>query len=337
MTLPRTRLLPGLRHLRSLTLYNDSVPSEHLLKTTYLRSLDLNLERVRSDLDLRNTSIDLSDFTFLEHLAIQGTIWSDLQETFTGSSSTIKTCTLRGPLVLGKRSEAFFSRIATGLQSLYCYGVHLIGRLDTVFPKLTFLALHKTIYAIGVFPFPRSELRTVSVEVERCYTARSSDEASDVIEFVLQNTRRTLEFLVLRSEITFVPDSLIFKNICAMTHPSILVLDGSPVLHELWSKSLPSLDQFASDPCLRGEVSWYLAMLELELISYFQGNTSTFTYYVPNASLCHGVLPPNIASQVQKYRCLENKSISRQLDMNEGCFNTYTWLLGDHRTRSYNC
>lgn len=51
--------------------------------------------------------MDLSFLTDLEQLHVQGGVWSQVQETFTGVSHTSRCCLLRGSLVLGNGQTAF--------------------------------------------------------------------------------------------------------------------------------------------------------------------------------------------------------------------------------------
>lgn len=134
-------LTTRLRHLSFSTSQRQWTGS--LPPLTRLRTLQIAVQR---DSPQTNGSswplVDLSLLADLEQLHVQGDVWSRVQESFTGVSHTIRCCLLRGPLVVGKRSDDFFGCIATELQSLFCQGTHVVGELRTEFPQLTFLALH---------------------------------------------------------------------------------------------------------------------------------------------------------------------------------------------------
>lgn len=114
-------LTTRLKHLSldtSLRQWTGSIPP-----LTRLRSLQITVHQ--SALRAGRSSwpfVDLSLLPNLQQLHIQGDVWSRVQETSMGVSDTVKCCVLQGPLVLGKRADDLFGRLATGLQYLSVRG-----------------------------------------------------------------------------------------------------------------------------------------------------------------------------------------------------------------------
>ncbi|KAK5072288.1 hypothetical protein LTR70_010630 [Exophiala xenobiotica] len=173
--------------------------------------------------------VDLSLLTDLEQLHIQGDVWSRVQETFTGVSHIIRCCLLRGPLVVGTRSDDFFRRIATGLQSLFCHGTHVVGQLSTKFPQLAFLAFHQTVQRPGVFLCPHATVRAISIEADDSYGCGRVEDLNTLLQLVLDHTRPTLELLALRSGLSCALAAETLHRFSLVQHMTAVVFDGAIV------------------------------------------------------------------------------------------------------------
>lgn len=197
--LPNRKLLPSWRNIHYLP-HVPPAPLGESHSLAALRSLDLHVDRAGlTQSGGWSAHIDLSALMGLERLELRGTMWSDLKETFVGSSASIRSCILRGPLVIGSRSERFFDRIAPGLTSLICHEVHLVSRIDTIFPQLSLLGLHRTIHATGIFPFSRSSLRTVLVELDDAGDINDTNNVVRVTQGVLNGTNQSLKTMIVHS------------------------------------------------------------------------------------------------------------------------------------------
>lgn len=164
-----------------------------------LESLDVNFTQVSRRAGKTSESvIDLSQLGKLQQLHIRGSIWSDLQHTFTGNSDSIHTCILQGSLVLGNQSDAFLDRIASGLQHLFCYGVHLIIPLDTRFPTLRTLSLHQIIHGTGVFPFTNANIEFLALEADPVAMPDVLSQMDELIAMVLPHIGHSVETLSVR-------------------------------------------------------------------------------------------------------------------------------------------
>ena len=215
--------------LRHLTIDSSQrTPTEILPQMVHLKSLEIKISQTNAATTTASRPfVNLCDFTELEQLYIQGDVWSRVQEDFTGKSYTIQTCILEGPLVVGKRSDDFFERIATGLRAIFCQGTHLVGELETTFPRLEFLAMHKTIHSTGTFPFRNSTIRAVSLEIDDSYGPGRLQDSNDFLHLVLTNTKSTLRFLALRSGLVWAPSLITIQSFQQMACLSVLMLDGA--------------------------------------------------------------------------------------------------------------
>lgn len=222
----------GLGRLRHLTFDNSKMTAtQSLPRMTHLCSLDVRFYRGHlADPAARHPLVDLSRFTRLDRLHIVGDMWSSVQQQFVGACPTITTCILQGPLVLGKRSDVFFARIAANLRYLLCQGTHMISELDTPFPRLEFVALHDTVHHPGVFPFRASPIRAVSLQVSDSYGPYRLEDHNALLRLVLDNTRTTLKLLALRSGLMWAPDTATVWSLHSMSRLSALILDGAVVL-----------------------------------------------------------------------------------------------------------
>ncbi|KAK5069356.1 hypothetical protein LTR51_008606 [Lithohypha guttulata] len=173
--------------------------------------------------------VDLSLLTSLEQLHVQGDVWSRVQDTFTGVSHTVKLCLLRGSMVLGRRSDEFFGRIATGLQYLFCHGTHVIGELSTEFPQLTFLALHQTVHGPGVFLCPSAAVHAVSIEADDSYGRGRVEDLNTLLQLVLDHTQPTLRLLALRTGLSCALAADTVQRFPLMQQLTTVVLDGAVV------------------------------------------------------------------------------------------------------------
>lgn len=197
--LPKRKLLPSLRNTQYLPRLR-SAPFTRSHSLTALHSLDLHLDRADLVQSIeRNVQIDLSKLKSLERLEVSGTMWSDFEDAFVGSSASIRSCILRGPLVVGTRSQRFFDRFASGLTSLFCHEVHLVSRVDTIFPELTLLGLHHTIHATGIFPFSRSSLRTVLLELSDLGDVSEANDVASVAQTLVNEMKPSLETMFVHS------------------------------------------------------------------------------------------------------------------------------------------
>ncbi|KAK5082553.1 hypothetical protein LTR70_007659 [Exophiala xenobiotica] len=186
--------------------------------------------------------VDLSLLTDLEQLHVRGDMWSRVQETFTGISHTIGCCLLRGSLVVGKRSDDFFRRIATGLQSLFCHGTHVVGQLSTDFPQLAFLALHQTIQRLGVFLCPHAAVRAISIEADDSYGCDRVEDLNTFLQLVLDHTLPTLRLLALRSGLSCALTVETLHRFPLVQHMTAVVLDGAIGIDQpLWTTGTTSL------------------------------------------------------------------------------------------------
>jgi len=218
-----------LTRLRHLTIDSFQKPSTEVLPPMFhLKSLEIRASQANAGATTTSCPfVNLCDFTSLEQLYVQGDLWSRVQETFTGKSCTIQTCILEGALVVGKRSDEFFERIAPGLRAIFCQGTHLVGELETAFPQLAFLALHKTINSTGTFPFRNSAIHAVSLEVDDSYGPGRLQDSNEFLQLVLTRTESTLRFLTLRSGLWWMPSLPTVKSFQRMACLSDLMLDGA--------------------------------------------------------------------------------------------------------------
>ena len=221
-------LTTRLKHLSLDTSQHQG--TESLPPLTQLRTLQVAVHR--GSPSTRASSwplVDLSLLTSLEQLHVQGDVWSRVQDTFTGVSRTARLCLLRGSMVLGKRSDDFFGRIATGLQHLFCHGTHVIGELSTEFPQLTFLALHQTVHGPGVFLCPSAAVHAVSIEADDSYGRGRVEDLNTLLQLVLDHTQPTLRLLALRTGLSCALAADTVQRFPLMQQLTTVVLDGAVV------------------------------------------------------------------------------------------------------------
>ncbi|KAK5947819.1 hypothetical protein OHC33_011160 [Knufia fluminis] len=264
--------------------------------------------------------VDLSLLTELEQLHVQGDVWSRVQETFTGVSHTIRCCLLRGPLVVGTRSDNFFGRIATGLQSLFCQGTHVVGELRTGFPQLAFLALHQTVQRPGVFLCPHATIRAISIEADDSYGRDRVEDLNTLLQLALDHTRPTLELLALRSGLSCILTAETLHRFPRMQHRTTVVLDGAIVM----GQPLPTT----------GTGGLTFPRITVTIDSWLQSGGRT-TPSPPNAMnhLTQLDTADSPMTPPQRCRCghWDRELAFDHAGVDRACFDTYAWLIADPR------
>ncbi|KAK5077786.1 hypothetical protein LTR70_009412 [Exophiala xenobiotica] len=264
--------------------------------------------------------VDLSLLTELEQLHVQGDIWSRVQETFTGVSHTIRCCLLRGPLVVGTRPDDFFGRIATGLQSLFCQGTHVVGQLRTDFPQLAFLALHQTVQRPGVFLCPHATIRAISIEADDSYGRDRVEDLNMLLQLVLDHTLPTLRLLALRSGLSCILTPETLHRFPLMQHRTAVVLDGAIVMDQ----PLPT----------SGTGNFTPPRITVTIDSWLQsgGRTSPSP---PNAMnhLTQLDTADSPMAPPQRCRCghWDRELAFDHAGVDRACFDMYAWLIADPR------
>jgi hypothetical protein len=120
----------------------------------------------------------------------------------------------------------FFDRIAVGLRHLFCHGAHLVGRLETRFPELRHLSIHKVLAASPIFPFIHCEkLKSLALEGEDSYAPTSN--FNRLLQDALRSIGGTLEGLILRSGCFRTLDSFSIRAILQSHQIKYLLLDGA--------------------------------------------------------------------------------------------------------------
>lgn len=340
LTICRKTYHNGLGRLRHLTLDSARIhPSASLPRLAHLCSLEVQiLAPDTSQLTTRRPLIDLSLFARLDRLHIIGDMWIGIQQQFTGASDTIQTCILQGPMVLGKRSSDFFARIRSGLRYLYCRGTHMISELETTLSKLEFLALHDTIHGAGVFPFPGSPIRAVSLEMGDSYGPYQLEDHNAVLQLTLEHTQDTLQLLALRSGSMWAPGPVEVRALQAMPLLTALILDGAVVFgRKAWLEicRLPALKVIATiDTWTRAAVSAPPHTIPVEAggLTVQQAThpwTPELSLIDLHQGMVHGWSEPPEACDCG---LLDRKFAFRTVGMEDSCFEVYSWLIADPRT-----
>lgn len=198
-----------------------------LPKIPQLSYLNLRLKGRRvSNSATSGSIVDFGYYPKLLQLCIEGDAWSGISDVFTGKTNSLIMCCLKGPIIITTRLRMFFDRIAAGLRYLFCHSTHLVGKLETHFPELRHLSVHKVMAASPVFPFVNCErLTSLAIEGEDVDTATS--KFNGLLQDALQCTGTTLKGLTLRSGCFRLlnPTSIhaILRN-CQLNH---LLLDGA--------------------------------------------------------------------------------------------------------------
>lgn len=341
LTICRKTYHNGLGRLRHLTLDSSKLHSPASLpQMAHLCSLEVQVHGAdTSHLTSRRPLVDLSLFARLARLHIIGDMWIGIQQQFTGSCDTIRTCILQGPMVLGRRSGDFFARIQAGLRYLYCRGTHMISEVEITLPQLEFLALHDTIHGAGVFPFPGSSIRAVSLEVGDSYGPYQLEDHNAILRLVLENTRDTLQLLALRSGSVWAPGDDEVHALQSMPLLTALILDGALVFgRKAWSRirRLSRLKLIATiDTWTRAAVSASpstpveaCVLTAQQAISPWAPKLSSVDRHP--GEICGWGEPPEVCD----CGLLDRKSAFRSVGMQDACFEVYSWLIADPRTSS---
>lgn len=338
LTICRKTYHNGLVRLRHLTLDSSRLhPSTSLPRLVGLCSLDVQIHGAdTSPVTARRPLVDLNLFNRLKRLHIIGDMWIGIQQQFTGTSDTVETCILQGPMVLGRRSSDFFVRIQSGLRYLYCRGTHMISEPETILPQLEFLALHDTIHGAGIFPFAGSPIRAVSLEVGDSYGPYQLEDHNAILQLVLDNTRDTLQLLALRSGSMWAPGDVEVGALQSMPLLTALILDGAVEFgRKAWYdiRRLSRLKMITTiDTWTRATVSEpSLTPVKVHMLTVRQRTS-------PWASA--PLLSDRGSGENQRHRdppaacvcgLLNRKSAFSTVEIADSCFEVYSWLIADPR------
>lgn len=221
---------PQLRHLSILLAGPEmqTLPALGQLQSLHVRFLS---SRRAPTISTRSKFVDFGRHSKLEQLYIEGDTWSGATDAFVGHSRSLTVCVLKGPLVVTTRLSGFFDMIAVSLRYLYCHGTHLVGRINTNFPCLQHLSLHKVITNYRVFPFTNcSALRSLAVEVDDMHTSSWLEDINCLLQDALLHTAESLRSLSLRSGLLCILSPIAIHAILRAECLCILLLDGAVVM-----------------------------------------------------------------------------------------------------------
>lgn len=184
------------------------------------------------------TFVDLSTLPCLNTLRVEGDIWSGFESLFTGKTTSVTTCLLRGPLVLSSRLEPFFERMSSCLRNLHCFGTHFISDLSVDLPTLRYLGLHRVITAGPRFPFRNVRLATLCLENDEIYAIDNTPSLTfaSILESALRDLPE-LKHLFLRSSMAWAPSHSTLRRLQS-SNLEMLMLDGAICLDPSDDQSL---------------------------------------------------------------------------------------------------
>lgn len=324
--------------LRHLTVDNlRRRPPRSIPPMRYLASLDIEVNQAEAPGSAtRRPFVNLSHFTRLQRLHIRGGVWSKVSKTFTGESRTVKTCILQGPLVVGKRSDDFFERIATGLESVFCQGTHLIGELQTSFPRLDFLALHKTVRSTGTLAFRSSSIRAVSLEADDSYGPGRVQDLNDLLQLVLTHTKATLRFLALRSGLPWAPSFPTIQSFQQTSYLSAVMLDGAVTLERKDWMAIESRLKLDLVAIIDTWVPSGVSKCEKDQDSPSNGQRQVMMTPLRSGSVRSHSRQTTFVGHKPSEACrcghLTRRFAFRSVGIEGPCFDIYSWLVADLRT-----
>ncbi|KAK5080181.1 hypothetical protein LTS08_008755 [Lithohypha guttulata] len=174
--------------------------------------------------------VDFDILPRLSTLEIEAGKWSGFGVLFTGSTSSLTTCVLKGALVLNQALNTFFDRMSTSLQYLHCCGTHFVTGFTVRLKSLKYLALHRVVLSGAQFPFQYTNLETFCLEPDEIYTLSSnSDMALNHATIAALDQVRGLKNLFLRSTMAWPPTRSVVDAIRS-SRIHFLMLDGSVIL-----------------------------------------------------------------------------------------------------------
>ena len=341
--------LAALRHL-TVNVKHSSHDTATLPPLDRLRSLDIYFTG-RITMPSSGTAarlVDFSRFRELVSLYIEGDAWSGVADRFTGSSDSLLVCILRGPLVITAAFNQFFDRISTTLRYLYLYGTHLVGRVDTRFLHLQHLSLHKVISGNRVFPFPHCQaLRSLAIESEDVYAPSRLEDLNGLLQVALLHTASTLQFLILRSGFFWILSPISVHAIQRAIHLRALLLDGAVVLDGRdWLLILASMNL---ELIVRID-SWLHATVSISHRTAKLQDTDGELFPQNDIKALVQQKLPGMTADRDKFRqarpgtalsagractcgLLNRQMFSRSTSMESVCFEVYSWLISDPRSR----
>lgn len=336
LTICRKTYHNGLNRLRHLTLDTSRLhPSASLPPIAHLCSLDVRVHGADTAPGIAHRPlIDLDLFTRLNRLHIIGDMWVGIQQQFTGTSHTIETCILQGPMVLSRRSSDFFARIHAGLRYLYCRGTHMIGELATTLPRLEFLALHDTIHGVEVFPFVGSPIRAVSLEVGDLYGPYQLEDHNAILRLVLEHTRDSLQLLALRSASTWALGDAEIHALRSVPLLTALILDGAVTFGR---KTQAETCRLVGLKVVTAIDTW--SRTAISRSSSTRGKASTRTTPQLTSPWAPTLTDLDSGADQERRRLPEacvcgllNRRLAfRTVGMEDLCFEVYSWLIADPR------
>ena len=221
---------PQLRHLSVLLTGPEmqTLPALGQLQSLHVR---FSSSRRAPTISTRSKFVDFGRYPKLGQLYIDGDTWSGATDAFVGHSHSLTVCVLKGPLVVTTRFSDFFDMIAVSLRYLYCHGTHLVGRINTHFPCLQHLSLHKVIANYRVFPFTNCDaLHSLAVEVDDIHTLSWLEDINCLLQDALLHTTKSLRSLSLRSGLLCILSPIAIHAILRAECLCILLLDGAVVM-----------------------------------------------------------------------------------------------------------
>lgn len=130
----------------------------------------------------------------------------------------------------------------------------MLGELCTPFPRLVFLALHKTIHSPHVFSFPQSFIQALTIEAKNVQDRDRQIQLDSQLRLALQHTRHSLRLLILRSGRTWQLSSATWRDWTSMQRLSQILLDGAITIDS--SLGCVSKSPGCIDSTVVGIVSW---------------------------------------------------------------------------------
>lgn len=235
MVMPQRLEPTGLPALRHLTVHVKRRSSGLIPLPTLdsLRSLDLYLTGPSTALlgDKNTPLINFDRFKNLLSLLVEGDTWSGFGDIFGGSATKLMVCILRGPLIVIPALRHFFDRLASCLRYLYIEGAHLVGRIETTFPQLRHLSLHRVFSSNNHFTFVHCPvLRSLAIVGDNFHAMSRVEDLNALLQGAILHVANTLQFLTLRSGLCWILSPVAIHAVQRAVHLRGLLLDGSVML-----------------------------------------------------------------------------------------------------------